>query len=214
MFVDLGSPSCTARPGHTFGTKRRTAARNQIGRFSNRPSGSSTFQAIHHSSVDVAHGLALLFGLGTKALPSWGFEDEVEQSIGRPCRQCDGRSKRPNELTSSIVPRGTSFHRWVELDFLLSHLILHSSQATATSLLHRNSVPSTHMRCMITASRRASATIAFFIPRCLAIFIAQALSQDHLAERTSMLWAASYSIIRIISSPHRDIAPVRSFCPD
>ena len=28
-------------------------------------------QAIRHSSVDVAHGLALLFGLGTKALPSW-----------------------------------------------------------------------------------------------------------------------------------------------
>ena len=103
----------------------------------------------------------------------------------------DGGSKRTNELTSSIVPRGTSFHRWVELYFLLSHLILHSSQATATSLVHRNSVPSTHMRCMITANRRASATIAFFIPRCLAIFIAQALSQDHFAERTSMLWAAS-----------------------
>ena len=33
---------------------------------------------------------------------------------------------------------------------------------------------------MITANRRASATIAFFIPRCLAIFIAQALSHDHL----------------------------------
>jgi hypothetical protein len=48
----------------------------------------------------------------------------VEQSIGRPCRQCDGRSKRPNDLTSSIVPRGTSFHHWVELDFLLLHLIL------------------------------------------------------------------------------------------
>ena len=30
------------------------------------------FQAIHHLSVDVAHGLALLFGLGTKALV-WGF---------------------------------------------------------------------------------------------------------------------------------------------
>jgi imidazolonepropionase-like amidohydrolase len=29
---------------------------------------------------------------------------------------------------------------------------------------------------MITASRRASATIAFFIPRCLAIFIAEALA--------------------------------------
>ena len=43
---------------------------------------------------------------------------------------------------------------------------------------------------MITANRRASATIAFFIPRCLAIFMAQALSQDsqdHFVERTSMI---------------------------
>ena len=46
-----------------------------------------------------------------------GFEDEVEQPMGRPCRQTNGRSKRPNELTSSIVPRGTSFHRSVELEF-------------------------------------------------------------------------------------------------
>jgi len=43
----------------------------------------------------------------------------------------------------------------------------------------------------MTAKRRASATIAFFIPRCLAIFIAQALSQDHFAEPNSMTWAAS-----------------------
>ena len=46
-----------------------------------------------------------------------GFEDEVEQSFGRPYRQCNGRSKRTCELTSSIVPRGTSFHRSVELEF-------------------------------------------------------------------------------------------------
>jgi hypothetical protein len=120
-----------------------------------------------------------------------GFEDEVEQSFGRPCRQCNGRLKRTNELTSSIVPRGTSFHRWADLRFLLSNLILYPSHAAAASLVHRNSVPSTQIRCMITANRRASATIAFFIPRCLAIFIAQALSQDHFADRTSMLWAAS-----------------------
>src|SRR5262249_46013627 len=99
--------------------------------------------------------------------------------------------KRTYELTSSIVPRGTSFRRWAELDFLLLRLIRHGSQAAATSLVHRNSVPSTHTRCMTTAKRRASATIAFFIPRCLATFIAQALSQDHFVERTSMLWAAS-----------------------
>ena len=45
-----------------------------------------------------------------------GFEIEVEQSYGRPYRQGNGRSKRTHELTSSIVPRGTSFHRWVELE--------------------------------------------------------------------------------------------------
>ena len=44
------------------------------------------------------------------------------------------------------------------------------------------------MRCMMTANRRASATIALFIPRRLAICIAQALSQDHFAERNSMAW--------------------------
>ena len=38
------------------------------------------------------------------------------------------------------------------------------------------------MRCMITANRRARATIAFLIPRCLAIFMAHALSHDHFAQ--------------------------------
>ena len=40
--------------------------------FSNRPFGVKRFQTIHHHcSVDVTHGLVLLFGIGTKALPSW-----------------------------------------------------------------------------------------------------------------------------------------------
>jgi hypothetical protein len=92
----------------------------------------------------------------------------------RPCRLADSRSKRTYELASSIVPRGTSFHRLVELECLLSCLTLHSFQgaAAACSRVHRNSVPSTQMRCMITANRRARATIAFLIPRCLAIFMA------------------------------------------
>ena len=46
------------------------AARHDV-RFSNRPVGVKRFQTIHHCSVDVAHGLVLLFGIGTKALPSW-----------------------------------------------------------------------------------------------------------------------------------------------
>jgi hypothetical protein len=52
-----------------------------------------------------------------------GFEDEVEQSFGRPCRRTDGRFKRTYELTSSIVPRGTSFHHAVELELPPQRLI-------------------------------------------------------------------------------------------
>jgi len=46
-------------------------------RFSNRPFGVKHFQTIHQCSVDVAHGLALLFGLGTKALVWDLFSQEV-----------------------------------------------------------------------------------------------------------------------------------------
>ena len=41
-------------------------------RFSNRPFGVKRFQTIHQHSVDVAHGLVLLFGIGAKA-PCMGF---------------------------------------------------------------------------------------------------------------------------------------------
>src|SRR5215831_12208246 len=179
-------------------------------RFSNRPSGIKHFQAIQHSSVDVAHGLALLFGLGTRALPSWDSKTRWNNLLGDLAVNITAGS---SGHTNSPHPSSREGHHstvgWIA-GFLLFDLILHS-HAGATSLVHRKSVPSTQMRCMITANRRASATI---IPRCLAIFIAQALSQDHFVERTSMIWAASLSMIRIILSPHRDIAPVRSFSPD
>ena len=48
-------------------TKLKSLGRNV--RFSNRPVGVKHFQTIHRCGVDVAHGLALLFGIGTKALP-------------------------------------------------------------------------------------------------------------------------------------------------
>ena len=40
-----------------------------------------------------------------------------------------------------------------------------SASLIGRSLVQRNSVPSIEMRCMITASRRARATMAFFMPR-------------------------------------------------
>ena len=47
-------------------------------------------------------------------------------------------------------------------------------------------MPSTQIRCITTANRRATATIARFMPRFLAIFMPQALSHDHLMVRVSM----------------------------
>ena len=147
-------------------------------RFSNRPFGVKHFQTIHQCDVDVARGLVLLFGIGTGAFPSW-----------------DSRTRRNNLLVGLAVEE-----RRVQAD-IRTHLIhrpardifpplggalvfsyrVHAA-AVACSLVQQNSVPSTHMRCMITASRRAKATIAFFIPRRLAICMAHALSQDHFFE--------------------------------
>ncbi len=102
-----------------------------------------------------------------------GFEDEVDQSFGRPCRQSDGRYQADmrthliHRPARDIIPplggaRVSSYR-------LISHDC--RAVAVACSRVQRNSVPSTQMRCRITASRRASATIAFFIPRRLAICI-------------------------------------------
>ena len=97
---------------------------------------------------------------------------------GLAVRRTSGPSGHANSPHPSSREGHHSTAPWSS-SFLLSRLILHSSHAAAVSLLHRNSVPSIHMRCMITANRRSSATIAFFIPRRLAICIAQALSHDH-----------------------------------
>ena len=97
----------------------------------------------------------------------------------------------PADIANSPHPSSREGHlstaRWSS-SFLLSDVIpygLHAATA-ACSRVQRNSVPSTQMRCMITANRRASATIAFFMPRRLAICIAQALSQDHFLERSML----------------------------
>src|SRR6202165_2140512 len=51
-------------------------------RFSNRPFGVKNFQTIHHCSIDVAHGLSLLFGIGTKALPLWDSRTRRNNLMG------------------------------------------------------------------------------------------------------------------------------------
>src|SRR5262245_63541006 len=114
-----------------------------------------------------------------------GFEDEVEQLGDLAVNVTAGSSG----CTNSPHPSSREGHHSTAgriSGFLVSDLIAYGSHAAATSLVHRNSVPSTQMRCMITANRRARATIAFFIPRRLAICIAQALSQDHFFDRSML----------------------------
>ena len=155
-------------------------------RFSNRPFGVKRLQTIHRCSVDVAHGLVLLFGIGTKALPSWDSKTRWNNlSGGLAVRRTAGPSDRTNSPHPSSREGHRSTARWSS-SFLLLHLILYGRHAAAACRVHRNSVPSTHMRCMITAKRRARATFAFFIPRRLAICIAQALSQDHFFDRSML----------------------------
>src|SRR5204862_2228752 len=65
-----------------------------------------------------------------------------------------------------------------------------SVQATAgttvLSLLQRNSLPSTHIRCRTTARRLATATMARRIPRRWATRTPHAFSHDHF-----LLWVSS-----------------------
>src|SRR5260221_10914587 len=154
-------------------------------RFSNRPFEVKHFQTIHHCSVDVARGLVLLYGIGTRALPSWDSRTRRNNLLGGlAVRRTAGPSGHTNSPHPSSREGHLSTARW-NASFLLSGLILngfHAAAAAAFSRVHRNSVPSTQMRCMITASRGARATIAFFIPRRLAICMAHALSQDHFFE--------------------------------
>jgi hypothetical protein len=70
-------------------------------------------------------------------------------------------------------------------------LTLAAARKTAAELHARVRLGEDPAACKREGQRRASATIAFFIPQCLAICIAQALSQDHLVEWNSRLWAAS-----------------------
>jgi len=75
-------------------------------RFSNRRFDVEHFQTIRRCSVDVVHGLSLLFGIGTKALPSWDSRTRQNDLSGGLVVSSNGRFKRTCELTSSIVPRG------------------------------------------------------------------------------------------------------------
>ena len=76
--VEKGKPLASPRPDPAqnevsvrFGSEATNSRCPCDVRFSNRPFEVKRFQTIHRHSFDVARGLALLSGLGTRALPSW-----------------------------------------------------------------------------------------------------------------------------------------------
>ena len=103
-------------------------------RFSNRPFEVKRFQTNHHHcGVDVAHGLVLLFGIGTKALPVWDSKTRRNNLWGGlAVLQTVGPSGHTNSPHPSSREGHLSTARW-NSSFLLSGLILNGFHAAATT---------------------------------------------------------------------------------
>ena len=160
--LDLSQPPATSLTSES-GPKTEVEAFLIDVSFSNRPFEVKRFQTIHRRSVDVARGLVLLSGIGTRAVPSWDSRTRWNNLCGGLIvRLTTGPSGHANSPHPSSREGHLSTARWSS-SFLLSGMILNGfhAAAVACSLVQRNSVPSTQIRCMITANRRASATIAF-----------------------------------------------------
>ena len=106
------SDSGTARPlGEAIAKCRFWPAASlseaqRFGRFSNRPVWVKHFQAIHLFSVNVAHGLVLLFGIGTKALPSWAVSYTHLDVYKRQSMGCLKQSRNIGPLHESVSGYG------------------------------------------------------------------------------------------------------------
>jgi len=170
---------------------------SEMRRFESFSIGAGWCQALSDYSVDPmwdVHSQGARFSSGSALGPSHDGIRRMRRTNlpTRPCRKTYGRhrdSKRTRLIhrpCGDITPPVGGIH---VSPVVLRHKCALTARsrrsspghaAAASSLVQRNSVPSTHMRCMMTASRRATATIARFIPRCRAIFMPQALSHDHL----------------------------------
>ena len=93
-------------------------------RFSNRPFGVKRFQTIHHWQCRCRSRARASLRNRHQGPSIMGFEDEVEQSLGRPCRQT---TAGPSGHTNSPHPSSREGHhstaRWSS-SVLLSRLIL------------------------------------------------------------------------------------------
>src|SRR3974390_460708 len=121
-------------------------------RFSNRPFGVKHFQTIHHCSVDVADGLALLFGIGTKALPSWDPRTRRNNLLGGlAVKRTVGPSGHANSPHPSSRKGHLSTARW-NSGFLLSDLIFHGCHAAAVSCSRAHSLATFTSRTILPES--------------------------------------------------------------
>ena len=117
----------------------------------------------------------LLFGVGDEP-PHDGIRGGVELSFGRPRYRSTAETA---DLANSPIHRPRGDTGLPEQNSVKSDDEL-AGQAAVGLLLQRKSVSSTHMRCRITASRRATATAARRMPRRSATRRPHAFSQDHL----------------------------------
>ena len=108
-----------SRPSNSLAAQRRYAdfglvslvanVASLIGRLGSsafKPS-ATTFQTIHYCSVDVAHGLALLFGIGTKALPLWDSRTRRNNLLGDLAVRVTAGS---SDITNSPHPSSREGH--------------------------------------------------------------------------------------------------------
>src|SRR5712671_3170319 len=87
-------------------------------------SGSSAFRLSTRYSVDVAHGFALLFGIGAKALPAWDSRTRWNNLLGGLAGRL---AAGPSRHTISPHPSSREGHHptaWWNSSFLLLHLVL------------------------------------------------------------------------------------------
>jgi hypothetical protein len=106
------------------GPSRHIASPRDLGCFSNRPFEVKHFQTIRHCNVDVAHGLALLFGIGTRALPSWDPRTRWNNLTGGLALPLAGPSDRADSPHPSSREGHHSTASWSS-SFLLLGLICH-----------------------------------------------------------------------------------------
>lgn len=184
----IGRPRWSSPPsGRELEPRRPVGLKEINGSFSIRRVWVKHLRAISITLVfDVDRGLSLLFGIGTAALPSWDQKSGAVQSDSRPD---SGLAVDPGPIANSPHPSSREGHRSTSGGSLLRSDLDQISAAPSRD--QRNSLPSIHILCMMTAMRRAKATTAFFKPPRLATVMAQAFSHDHFFTRVSMDCAAS-----------------------